>query len=34
MGDGGELPVYRITTTGINWLNSMIAKRKKIQGTE
>ena len=34
MGDGGELPGYRITTTGINWLNSMIAKRKKIQGTE
>jgi hypothetical protein len=34
MGDGGELPGYRITTTGINWLNYMIAKRKKIQGTE
>jgi hypothetical protein len=34
MGDGGESPAYRITTTGINWLNSMIAKRKKIQGTE
>jgi hypothetical protein len=34
MGDGGELPGYRITTIGINWLNYMIAKRKKIQGTE
>lgn len=34
IGDGGEFPAYRITTTGINWLNSMIAKRKKIQGTD
>jgi hypothetical protein len=34
MGDGGELPGYRITTTGINWLNYMISKRKKNQGTE
>jgi hypothetical protein len=29
--DGGELPAYRITTAGISWLNSMLAKRKKIQ---
>ena len=32
--DGGELPAYRITTAGINWLNSMLAKRKKIQGMD
>ncbi|MFZ0556767.1 MAG: hypothetical protein WBL68_07095 [Nitrososphaeraceae archaeon] len=32
--DGGELPAYRITTSGINWLNSMLAKRKKIQGMD
>lgn len=29
--DGSELPAYRITTAGISWLNSMLAKRKKIQ---
>jgi hypothetical protein len=29
--DGSELPAYRITTAGINWLNSMLAKRKKTQ---
>lgn len=29
--DGSELPAYRITTAGISWLNSMRAKRKKIQ---
>jgi hypothetical protein len=27
--DGSELPAYRITTAGISWLNSMLAKRKK-----
>lgn len=32
--DGGELPAYRITTAGINWLNSMLAKRKKVQGMD
>lgn len=32
--NGGEIPVYRITTTGISWLNSMITKRKKIHGIE
>lgn len=32
--NGGELPVYRITTTGVSWLNSMLTKRKKIQGME
>ena len=32
--DGGELPAYRITTAGISWLNSMLARRKKIQGLE
>jgi DNA-binding MarR family transcriptional regulator len=32
--DGGELPAYRITTAGINRLNSMLAKRKKIQGMD
>lgn len=32
--EGGELPAYRITTSGINWLNSMLAKRKKIQGMD
>lgn len=32
--NGGELPAYRITTAGISWLNSMLAKRKKIQGLE
>ena len=32
--DGGELPAYRITTAGINWLNSMLAKRKKIKGLD
>jgi hypothetical protein len=31
---GGELPAYRITTAGISWLNSMLAKRKKIQRLE
>lgn len=29
--DGSELPAYRITTAGISWLNSMLAKRKKTQ---
>lgn len=29
--DGSELPAYRITTAGISWLNSMLAKQKKIQ---
>jgi len=28
--NGGELPAYRITTSGISWLNSILAKRKKI----
>ena len=28
--NGGELPAYRITTSGISWLNSKLAKRKKI----
>ena len=32
--DGGELPAYRITTAGISWLNSMLTKRKKIQGMD
>lgn len=32
--NGGELPVYRITTTGISWLSSMLTKRKKIHGME
>lgn len=32
--NGGELPAYRITTAGISWLNSIFAKRKKIQGLE
>ncbi len=32
--NGGELPAYRITTAGISWLNSMLARRKKIQGLE
>jgi len=32
--DGGELPAYRITTAGISWLNSMLAKRKKIKGLD
>lgn len=32
--NGGELPAYRITTAGISWLNSILAKRKKIQGLE
>jgi DNA-binding MarR family transcriptional regulator len=32
--NGGELPVYRITTTGVSWLNSMLTKRKKIQKME
>jgi hypothetical protein len=27
--DGSDLPAYRITTAGISWLNSMLAKRKK-----
>lgn len=31
---GGELPAYRITTAGISWLNSMLTRRKKIQGLE
>ncbi len=30
--NGGELPAYRITTAGISWLNSILAKRKKNQG--
>ncbi|MGI0043174.1 MAG: hypothetical protein ACRD47_05630, partial [Nitrososphaeraceae archaeon] len=30
--DGSELPAYRITTAGISWLNSMLAKRKKLNG--
>ena len=29
--DGSELPAFRITTAGISWLNSMLAKRKKTQ---
>jgi hypothetical protein len=28
--NGGDLPAYRITTSGISWLNSILAKRKKI----
>lgn len=28
--NGGELAAYRITTSGISWLNSILAKRKKI----
>jgi hypothetical protein len=28
--NGGELPAYRITTSGISWLNSILVKRKKI----
>jgi DNA-binding HxlR family transcriptional regulator len=32
--NGGELPAYRITTAGISWLNSILAKRKKNQGLE
>ncbi|MGH9978533.1 MAG: hypothetical protein ACRD8Z_22285 [Nitrososphaeraceae archaeon] len=28
--NGSELPAYRITTSGISWLNSILAKRKKI----
>jgi hypothetical protein len=28
--NGGELPAYRITTSGITWLNSILARRKKI----
>jgi DNA-binding MarR family transcriptional regulator len=32
--NGGELPAYRITTAGISWLNSMLTRRKKIQGLE
>lgn len=31
-GDG--VPAYRITTTGISWLNSVLTKQKKIQGIE
>ncbi len=27
--NGGELPAYRITTSGISWLNSILSKRKK-----
>jgi DNA-binding MarR family transcriptional regulator len=34
MRNGGEIPAYRITTAGISWLNSILAKRKKIQGLE
>lgn len=32
--NGGELPAYRITTAGISWLNSVLTRRKKIQGLE
>jgi len=27
--NGGELPAYRITTSGISWLNTVLTKRKK-----
>jgi DNA-binding MarR family transcriptional regulator len=32
--NGGEVPAYRITTAGISWLNSVLAKRKKTHGLE